>query len=309
MQLVTRFLLGLSDQQLATGLAMLIAAIANRCQLTLYELKIVYGLAWFSATSHASTLIVLREYFYDHRVVRNIRILGIFAFMSLLSFVHIILLLVSGADIELYGRPIQCIINGSDRGPELDFLNIMVQVLPLVVLLVTCMISTYFLFANPRVSPIQTRSLCHLLFSLFPRAYRAVHPLLRKALMENSHLQHCILYSYDRPIHSHIGFSMYTDSFLSAVPRFSYYFCWGVSQIIQTRWLDAPRMADEVRTMSFGQIVAIALLAIPILTALEIYNGKINLHWANVRVVSLRGTILHVPRWTSISLAWQHNCK
>ncbi|ORY14174.1 hypothetical protein BCR34DRAFT_446561, partial [Clohesyomyces aquaticus] len=57
---LTRFVLALSDQQLVTGLAVLIAAIANRCNLNVLELRIAYCLAYFSATTHLATLEVLR---------------------------------------------------------------------------------------------------------------------------------------------------------------------------------------------------------------------------------------------------------
>jgi len=55
-----RFILSLSDQQLATGLAILIAAIANQCTLSPPEFRIAFSLAWFSTTTHLATLDSLR---------------------------------------------------------------------------------------------------------------------------------------------------------------------------------------------------------------------------------------------------------
>ncbi|KAF2006511.1 hypothetical protein P154DRAFT_404433, partial [Amniculicola lignicola CBS 123094] len=57
---LARFLLALSDQQLITGIAVIVAAFANRCSITLLEFRIVGSFAWFSATTHLATLEVLR---------------------------------------------------------------------------------------------------------------------------------------------------------------------------------------------------------------------------------------------------------
>jgi hypothetical protein len=44
-EVVKRFILTLSDQQLATGLAILISAIANQCTLTVWEFQLAFSLA------------------------------------------------------------------------------------------------------------------------------------------------------------------------------------------------------------------------------------------------------------------------
>jgi len=66
---VTKFVLALSDQQLATGLAVIIGAMANQCTLTHYDFNMTFSLAWFSATTHLATLDCLRDYFEKHRTV------------------------------------------------------------------------------------------------------------------------------------------------------------------------------------------------------------------------------------------------
>lgn len=50
-----RFVLALSDQQLVTGLAILIAGYIKRCSMSQYHFNIVKALAWFSSTIHLST--------------------------------------------------------------------------------------------------------------------------------------------------------------------------------------------------------------------------------------------------------------
>ena len=46
------FILALSDQQLVTGLATLITAFAQRCNISVYYFNLVVALAWFSSTTH-----------------------------------------------------------------------------------------------------------------------------------------------------------------------------------------------------------------------------------------------------------------
>jgi hypothetical protein len=55
------FILVLSDQQLVTGLAILIAGFMI-CDISLYSFTIVSAVAWFSSTTHLSSLAVLKGY-------------------------------------------------------------------------------------------------------------------------------------------------------------------------------------------------------------------------------------------------------
>lgn len=68
---VERFVLALSDQQLVTGLAIMIAGHARRYSMSVYHFNIVSSLAWFSSATHLATLGTLREYFIKRPSVRN----------------------------------------------------------------------------------------------------------------------------------------------------------------------------------------------------------------------------------------------
>ncbi|KAF2492832.1 hypothetical protein BU16DRAFT_620150 [Lophium mytilinum] len=97
-----RFVLALSDQQLVTGLALVVAVVSNRCEITFYEFRVVIGLAWFSATTHLGTLYVLKDYLIEHPTVRNWRVLGIVVTMVLLIFAIVVN---EGSDTTVFGRP------------------------------------------------------------------------------------------------------------------------------------------------------------------------------------------------------------
>ena len=56
---VEAFILTLSDQQLVTGLAILIAGYV-KCDISVYSFRNVSAIAWFSCTTHLATLTVLK---------------------------------------------------------------------------------------------------------------------------------------------------------------------------------------------------------------------------------------------------------
>lgn len=79
-----RFLLALSDQQLVTGLAVLIAGYMKMCSMPIYYFNIVASLAWFSSGTHLATIGALREYLISHPVLRNWRVIAMLAVLALL---------------------------------------------------------------------------------------------------------------------------------------------------------------------------------------------------------------------------------
>jgi hypothetical protein len=58
---VEEFILTLSDQQLVTGLAILIAGFV-KCDISVYSFENVSAIAWFSCTTHLATLTILKRY-------------------------------------------------------------------------------------------------------------------------------------------------------------------------------------------------------------------------------------------------------
>lgn len=83
---VTQFILTLSDQQLVTGLAILIAGVSDPFHITGYEFTVVLALAWFSSTTHLTTLTALRKYMDSHGVIRDARVIGMVIVLILLSY-------------------------------------------------------------------------------------------------------------------------------------------------------------------------------------------------------------------------------
>ena len=76
-----RFVLALSNQQLLTGLAILVVGFSQICSMSVYHFNIVASLAWFSSATQLATLGVLKTYLLDHPTMRNLRV---FAMVTLL---------------------------------------------------------------------------------------------------------------------------------------------------------------------------------------------------------------------------------
>ena len=82
---IERLVLSVSDQQLLTGLAVLIAALWTHCTISVYHFAMVNDLAWFSATVHLITLGVLQDYLLQRPVLRNWRVVLMVSLAVLLT--------------------------------------------------------------------------------------------------------------------------------------------------------------------------------------------------------------------------------
>jgi hypothetical protein len=79
------FMLSLSDQQLVTGIAVVIAAFSRRCQISYVSFGIATQLAWCSCITHLVTLASLRTYLDENRRTKRLR-------MALVTIMFVLLL-------------------------------------------------------------------------------------------------------------------------------------------------------------------------------------------------------------------------
>ena len=77
MPVIEKVMLNLSDQELLTGLSLLIAGFATHCSISAYHFEIVGDLAWFSSNVHLTSLTVLETYLLQRPGVRNWRVVSI----------------------------------------------------------------------------------------------------------------------------------------------------------------------------------------------------------------------------------------
>ena len=105
---LVKLIITLSDQQLVTVPAMMVAALAQHCQISCYEFQVVTSMAYLTSTTHLATLVILRQYFRKHKRARDMRAVGMTFNMTLLLFC----LLVSDASYDVDSSvSVQCIMN------------------------------------------------------------------------------------------------------------------------------------------------------------------------------------------------------
>lgn len=84
---ISRFILAVSDTQLVTGLAVLIAGTVGVCRGTIsgYELHVIISQAWLTSTTHLATLDALRNHLRSYGFVRDIRVVCMVMLLLLLT--------------------------------------------------------------------------------------------------------------------------------------------------------------------------------------------------------------------------------
>ena len=112
LKILERVILNLSDQQLISGLAVLVAGLSLHCTISVYHFSLVKDLGWISATVHLLTVATLRRFFIRNRSFRNIRFVMIFINAALL---------LACQTISIHARwqasfpyPAQCLIDNFD---------------------------------------------------------------------------------------------------------------------------------------------------------------------------------------------------
>jgi hypothetical protein len=281
---LTAFLLTLSDQQLVTGPAMMVAALSQHCQISAYEFQVVSSVAWMASTTHLSTLVVLRQYLRENRTVRNIRIIGMVANLGLLLYTTIVATASYSVDNSV---PIQCVTeNFSSFSAGSLNPNTLVSIL---FLIVSYTDSIYQLY-NENHSPFKNwlRYYCckrkggpQLSDEEFQRWYIgkvwhsrkrpgsvARRDLIwkRAAVMQKSRFR----FPTQRVYLCWAVLHDYQSSFLSEIPSILLSAAYGITQVVESR-MGAPSIKGSENTVDFGQIVPIFLLALPFLAALESY--------------------------------------
>ncbi|KAH7394118.1 hypothetical protein DE146DRAFT_634032 [Phaeosphaeria sp. MPI-PUGE-AT-0046c] len=284
-EVMTRFVLTLSDQQLATGLAILIAAVANQCTLSVWEFQLAFSLAWFSSTTHLATLDCLREYFLTHGAVHNWRVFGMIALLLLLMYSLIINL--ASVDVTL---PVSCtFLYFGDRGiydqTNLKIADILSVSLTLVILTWQYVVRIRWSY---RATDDKPSLVDRTLFSLQTRQLRkALQPtkrelniVLEEAVAEydsTSRRRELERIRISKGLQRHWlvawrASCTYSGSFLSLGPMLCFMISFGFTQLYVNRWhSSAPVEIDA--SMSVGQIIPLFLLVLPPLVAAESYYG------------------------------------
>ena len=270
-----KLVLSLSDQQLLTGLAMLIAGFWTHCSISVYHFALVNDLAWFSATVRFMTLCTLQDYILARPILRDWRVALIIA-MALLLFASTVM---EGHhqwdDSGPYNA--QCLFNnflGNVGGSPRYWMSVNIL-----------QICIYYPLA---IIPLYERptALLSLWFETKPRAAQgqAIESLKEKI----SHTSPPISLQYRMKRFGYtlliISIGMISWTYFALMALLSSRTCMlalGISWFVISLWIikgdrNVPpsEMNGSENSMSFGQIVPILLLSSIVLVFVEAYESK-----------------------------------
>ena len=274
---IQQFILTLSDQQLVTGLAILISGISNQRNLSGYEFSVMLSLAWFSSTTHLATLDALRTYLKTHGAIRNIRVIGMVCILILLVYVFA----VTVNTVSIYGEantvPVQCLFSDPNYvGYAADPLSSMTWSIALLLIISGYVVRIADLYFERGIWSIVSKLMHYWPWKKFassslPHSRQII--VQSRTAPEGGGIRRFIN-KLPSSLQDLLGASnVYGTSFLSSLSGITFSFCYGVSQVSLYRWRLAPPLTSDTNYMGFGQIMAIFLLALPFLSAGETYYG------------------------------------
>lgn len=282
-----------SDQQIVTGIAILIAGFANIRTISVYHYHVVVYLAWMSSNVHLTTLTVLRDFLQRNPLLRAWRVVGMLVLFGLLL---VALIPTSG---YLFSLTLQKVTSESDispfgNGTAVPWYHydgdgpLWVMAIP-----ARCfwsleyrrgtstdgMISFVFLIVSYawKVGLLYKRS-----EQGFRRWIRTkplfvrekaikVLAIRRRGLTGRDLQQYRILVSEYVVILSLLDFC---ESLAASIWFLTIGLAWGTLQILQPRAGIRRDIQQEENKWSFGQIMPLLLLALPLIAVLENFYSK-----------------------------------
>ena len=277
--IIQKLILSLSDQQLLTGLAVLIAGFWTHCSISVYHFALVNDLAWFSAAVHLATLDVLQGYLLADPMQRNWRV----ALIVVLALLLVASTVMTGHYQWYDGWPYdaQCLfddlignINGEPRFWMLVNLALLCFYYPM---------SIIPLFERPmqfldhwlKTKPMAARD----------QAIKRLKGIISHTTSPNSYTGSMRRLTCRLAIRSVQGISWTYFALIALFTSRTYrialdifWFGFGLWGIIKDRKIPSSEMDGNENAMTFGQIVPILLLSSSLLVFREAYDGTHSNH-------------------------------
>ena len=280
-------MLTLSDQQLVTGPAMIVATLVQHCQLSVYEFQVVNSLAFLSSTTHLATLVMLRQYLRENKVVRNIRVIAMVLNLGLLVYTTIVAYTAFSVD---NSNPIQFVIDclSSLQPDRLDFANTIVTIMFLFVSYGQTISQLYFYDEDTSFLKAWLRKYCYNQPQGPKLGQDEFEKWYEKGVMQSIHrpgsdARRKFIWSqvtttnngkerrYLQPLFTVRGVWFdFQESFLGGIPALLMGCSLAITQVAITR-TNKPDIENSENTFDFGQIVPIFLLSLPVLAMVEMY--------------------------------------
>jgi hypothetical protein len=297
-EVLQKFVLTLSDQQLVTGFAILIASFALRCSISGLNFEIASSLAWFSSVTHLASLAILREYLRDHVWMLRIRLACMIAVLIML--LATVYTAIDYWDLVL---PVQCSYANIADGSPASF-GFSAEMLAGT--WVTAWLQTYLFLvygnrivdlmsneAKERIGVINLVTWLNKLLRTWQKlenkgsdlkfyekaAIKAADENQQRRFVERFVCQLALMF---------VLFQELTKSFFWELILATFGFCYGIMQVSVNLWLlpqtygrpnaDNVWVALDVSygSMAFGQLIPPMLSILPILAAFEAYEGTLS---------------------------------
>lgn len=272
--IIQKLVLSLSDQQLLTGLAVLIAGFWTHCSISVYHFALVNDLAWFSANVHFATLVVLKNYFLANPVLRNWRVALMIVLASLLGASTVMMGHYEWDDSWPYDA--QCLFDdlvGNIGGEPRYWLGV-----NLTLLCLNYPLNVIPLFERPRQfvgqwlekKPMAARN--HAIKRLKRFTPHTTPPNSFTGSVRRSTCT--LLITTVRGISwTYFALIALIDSQTCSIVLDNFWFGYGLWGIIEDRQIPSSEMDGNENAMTFGQIMPILLLSSSVLVFREAYDG------------------------------------
>ena len=279
-----RFLLALSDQQLVTGIAMMIAGLTKPCSRLGYHFDIIAALGWFSHATHQPTLTLLRDELVDHPRTRDLRVIVLLSISGLL-----IVFQTGSFSTQENSLPVMC--RWRSFWPDLpDAFSIVNLIFILVLIVITAANNIGCLYTSD-----SDWSVIDWLLGFFSEGVENLAIIhvssTRKSKVEKSAaltrlrqrqrwVRYCDRWREDEDrwlVETVFLFTELQYSFLSEILRSLFGLVFGITQVFVSRY-NTPEygLSGDQNTIGFGQLVPLLLLTLPMLTAGDLLFGGYN---------------------------------
>lgn len=207
-----------------TGIGIQVAGYSKICTLSYYHLRIVCSLAQLSTVTHIVTLLALREYFIQHKLVRNFRVFFMTVNMILLI-VNMVLVIIGSGGMVTRALCIFFIRTSTDA----------LEILPF------CLLSIFPVLGTVALIGVFSRSIPSTLFKRLYQFFEILTTLWVGLFL--------ILFSIEIK-HAHAMGGLTSHNSIYTIEG------------AEKEW-------------SYGQILPLLLLTLPVFNALEIYCGMV----------------------------------
>ena len=256
-----RFVLVLSDQQIVTGLSICIIGYSKHCTMSSYHFFMVVALTWFSSTTHLSTLSLLQHYFRTHTGLKYARLVGMFALYIMLMVGMIVLYTTQSFQVPVQCRLEKLTLHGT---PPVNYATAIVL---FSYLTLTYLSKLACLSIPSRRTKLQTsfarRKYYH------DRTSRTRYPGPTTIVTSAHRVLATFLFAYIE----------FLDSFLWQIILLVFGNFYGIRQLYWVLYVvrgSINIMQGNERDFGFGQLLALLLLALPCLAAVEASSGMLH---------------------------------